>query len=307
MTLKPGDILIDYSYGRPSLAGAARSGAKGAIRYSAGLASDPGHPSHHLNAGKLISPGEFAAILAAGLDVVANDEWYESRVAEGYAAGYADGQAALKVWKSCGLARGATIYVSWDTFPAQANWVKVGRYVRGFRKALGGQYDVDAYAGTGFLKWAISKALVKYGWRPNAGSWSGDGLPYQPDTSTAAKRLALVQLGRSKTPAHIWQTGNYWFNKTADENLVLRTPVGSHLEAVAASKPTPVPPPVPIPDPTDDKEMQLTPAEKDWLEAQFAAVAKEKTLRALFSDSKGKPHVLRTWMSWLKGQKVDAP
>jgi hypothetical protein len=189
--------------------------------------------------GKLITPGEFRDILAAGLDVVANDEWYENRVTEGYAAGLADAKAAAALWKSCGLAKGSTIYVSWDQFPAQANWLKVGRYVRGYRAGLAGYYEVDAYGGTGFLKWAIGKGLVKYGWRPNAGDWSGDGLPYQPDTSTASKRAALVALALKKTPAHLWQTGNYWFSKSADENLVLRLPIGSHLETVAAGLPTP--------------------------------------------------------------------
>lgn len=300
--IKVGDLLIDYSYARPSLAGAARSGAKGVIRYSAGLASDPGHPSHAINAGKLITPTEFAAILDAGLDVIANDEWYETRVAEGYAAGYADGKAAARLWKSCGLAKGSTIYVSWDTYPAQTNWLKVGRYVRGYKAALAGYYEVDAYAGTGFLKWAINHQLIRFGWRPNAGSWSGDGLPYQPDTSTAAKRAALVQLALGKTPAHIWQTGNYWFSKSADENLVLRLPVGSHLETIAASKP-PAPVPVPIPNPIDDKELTLTPQDKAYIDAKFADL--KKTMLAIVSDSAGKPHVLRTWLTKLKGQKVD--
>jgi hypothetical protein len=241
--IAPGDLGIDYSYARPDLAVAVQDGAKFVIRYSAGVASDPTHVSYAKNKGKLITPAEFQSILAAGLDVIANDEWYEIRMTEGYAAGHADGLAAAKLWKSCGLAKGATIYASWDALPARANWFKVGRYVRGFRAALAGYYDVDAYAGTSFLRYAIRNLIIKFGWRPNAGTWSNDGLPYQPDTTTAAKRAALVALAKGKTPAHIWQTGNYWFGKAADENLVLRVPVGSHLEAVAAAK-TPDPTPV---------------------------------------------------------------
>jgi hypothetical protein len=306
MTLKVSDILLDYSYSRPSLAGAARSGAKGIIRYSAGLASTPGHPSYNLNRGKLITPGEFRDILAAGLDVVANDEWYENRVTEGYAAGLADAKAAAALWKSCGLAKGSTIYVSWDQFPAQANWLKVGRYVRGYRAGLAGYYEVDAYGGTGFLKWAIGKGLVKYGWRPNAGDWSRDGLPYQPDTSTASKRAALVALALKKTPAHLWQTGNYWFSKSADENLVLRLPIGSHLETVAANRPTPTPDPLPPIPPINGKEFNLDADAKARFDRVDAEVADlKKTVLAIVSDSKGKPHLLRTWLTKLSGKKVD--
>lgn len=237
MTLAPGDLLIDFSGLRldeAKVAAFVKANGKGFIRYSAGAASDPGNPNHSAVAWKLISPAEFKFLTQHG-DVIANDEWFESRVTQGWSAGHADGLAAARLWKQCGLGRGATIYVSWDQFPAKASWVKVGRYVRGYRKALAGYYNIDAYAGTGFLRWAIKNKFIRFGWRPNAGSWSVDGLPYQPDTSTPAKRAALVKLARSKSPAHLWQTGNYWFDKNADEDLVVRVPVGSHFEALAGT------------------------------------------------------------------------
>lgn len=241
-----GDRGIDYSYARPSLTEAVQNGASFVVRYSAGVASDPSNPNHSAVAGKLISPDEFKAILAAGLDVIANDEWYATRVTEGFAAGYSDGLAAAALWKSCGLAKGASIYVSWDAFPAKASWFKVGRYVAGYRKALAGYYFVDAYAGTGFIRWAINQKFIRFGWRPSAGSWSNDGLPFQPDTSTAVKRAALVALAEKKTPSRLWQTGNQWFGNQADEDMIVRTPVGSHLESLAV-KPQPAPAPTPKP------------------------------------------------------------
>jgi hypothetical protein len=225
----PGDVVIDYSYARPSLTEAKLNGAKAVIRYSAGAASDPAHPSHAANAGKLISADEFKAILAAGLDVIANDEWYETRVTEGYAAGVQDGRAATALWKTAGLAQGATVYCSWDAKPTVLKRWKVRRYLKGWR--VGSAYYLpDLYAGTP----ALRALAVRFGWRPNAGSWSNDGLPYQPYTGTAAARTSLVAEALPKTPAHIWQTGNYWFKKQADENLILRVPVGSHLETTAA-------------------------------------------------------------------------
>lgn len=239
MTLDPGTIGLDWSYSRPALAVAYQSGARFVLRYSAGAASDPGHPSHALNAGKLITPTEHAALLAAGFDVIANDEWYESRVTEGSAAGRQDGAAALRLWRSCGHAKGSTIYVSWDQGVSASKFPAVAAYLYGFRAALAGYYKVDLYAGTPALRDMLRRGLIRYGWRPNAGSWSGDGLPYQPDTSTPAKRAALVQQALKATPAHIWQTGNYWFNKSADENVIVRSPVGSHLEALATVKPVP--------------------------------------------------------------------
>ena len=244
MSLQPGDRVIDYSYARPRLDVAAHAGAKAVIRYSAGAASNPAHASHKDNAGKLISPAEFKAILAAGLDVIANDEWYETRVTEGYSAGYADGKAAAALWRSCGLAKGATVYCSWDAAPV-GSYLRVRRYLRGWWDGAGHYYRPDLYGGTPVLR-ALRRLpgyRISKGWRPNAGSWSNDGLPYAPNTTTPAARAALVQRARNATPASIWQTGNYWFAKTADENLIVRAPVGSHLETVAAAKPVPPPPP----------------------------------------------------------------
>jgi hypothetical protein len=59
-------------------------------------------------------------------------------------------------------------------------------------------------------------------------------LPYQPATSTAAQASAARRAALKATPAAIWQTGNYWWSKGADECLILR-PCGSHLQALAAA------------------------------------------------------------------------
>lgn len=299
--LQPGDLGVDYSYARPSLSELAKSDAQFVVRYSAGAASDPGHPSHAANAGKLITPDEFKAILSAGLDIIANDEWYQSRITEGYAAGLADAKAAARLWKACGLEQGSTIYVSWDEYPSASKFASVGRYARGYRAGLAGYYGFDVYGGTGFLKWALKGLSVKFGWRPNAGSWSSDGLPYQPDTSTPAKRAALVSLALGKTPAHIWQTGNYWVGKSADEDLLVRVPVGSHLETVAAKRPV-TPPPIVIPDPTNSEDLALSPDDKKYLDAKFAEI--ENSLREALTGNDGKPHRLATWLAKL-GKPVD--
>jgi len=312
VTIAPGDRVIDYSYARPSLQKVASAGAVAVVRYTAGAASLPGHPSYPLNRGKLITSAEFKAITAVGLDVLANDEWFTDRVTQGAAAGKEDARAAATVWKLCGLSKGSAIIVSWDASPVRSKWRSARAYLLAYAAELETfGYKLGVYAGTPFLKYAASNVfgrfVVRFLWRPNAGSWSNDGLPYQPDTSTPEVRAALVKLALTKTPATLWQTGNYWFGKSADENLVLRVPVGASLETAAAGvkkPPKPGPkPPVPIPDPVTGKELTLTPDEKAYFDAKFSQI--EQTVRGAFSDSSGKAHTLRAWLSSLAGKKVD--
>jgi hypothetical protein len=280
MSLAAAQRGIDYSYSRPSLAEAVKAGSGFVVRYSAGAATAPSHSSHAINSGKLITPAEHKAILASGQDVVANDEWYTTRITERVvlhpdrgpqqvkglealmlaakldlgdklpddhpdmltyvsSAARADSAAALALWRSCGHAKGSSIYVSWDAAPVTSKWAAVDAYLDTYDTGLGGYYHADCYAGSGYLRHALGLKLIRFGWRPNAGSWSGDGLPYQPDTSSAAKRAALVKLALSKTPAAIWQTGNYWFGKNADENMLLRPQIGSHMQAAATPPPKP--------------------------------------------------------------------
>lgn len=245
--LATGDLGIDYSFARPAPKAIAKAGARFVFRYSAGAASVKSHPSHRVNAGKLITAKEFRALLAAGLDVVANDEWYESRVTEGAHAGKVDGRASGDLWHACGYAKGAAIYVSWDAPPVRGKWSAVDDYLAAFQAEIAGQYRVDCYAGTPYLKHALSQKLIRYGWRPNAGSWSGDGIGYQPNTRTPERRGGLVRAAVDKTPAHVWQTGNYWFSKNADELVLLRPAIGSHRQALAAAIVKPKPPVVPKP------------------------------------------------------------
>jgi hypothetical protein len=234
MALNPGDLGIDFSDAAIAPAQAKKDGAAFALRYSAGAGNASPKTQH-----KLCKPGEIPAFEAAGEDFVANSEWYESRITEGAAAGAADGAADLGFWKMRGYAKGATIYVSWDAHPDPKLFDAVAAYLNAYGAALGGYYKVGLYGGTPALREMLRRGVVSKTWRSNAGSWSDDGLPYQPSTSTAAKRAALVALALAATPANLWQTGNYWYSKGADENLVLRAPIGSHLEAKAVPVPTP--------------------------------------------------------------------
>lgn len=249
--LKPGDIGIDYSFstlGEPDdnkrAAQIVKDGGKFVIRYSSGVASHPANPSHKNVAGKLITPGEFHALVNAGLDVIANDEWYESRVTEGAPAGIADGKAALTLWRSCGYRKGAVIIPSWDQAPDSKKYGAVAAYLKGYTQALNGYYTLGLYAGTPALRYMMGYKFAHYGWRPNAYSWSNDGIPYQPNTRSLAARNAVVSAALTRTPAHLLQTGNYWYGKNADEVLILRADIPTHRNVPnvpTPPKPTPKP------------------------------------------------------------------
>lgn len=227
----PGTLGLDWSGARPASSDVYRNGARLVTRYSAGVGN-----TQPATQWKLCRKGEIADHIKAGLDFLANSEWYESRITEGAAAGLADGKADLAFWRSRGYAKGAGIAVSWDADPVRSRWDAAVAYLRAYGQGLGGYYVVGAYAGTPFLRYALSKGVIVFGWRPNAGSWSNDGLPYQPSTRTAAERSALVARAVAATPAHLLQTGNYWYSKGADENLVLRSGLPTHRAALAAAQ-----------------------------------------------------------------------
>ena len=239
--LDVGGVGLDYAGLRPAPKDVRKNGAGFIVRYSAGAGNNDSATQF-----KLCGRNEIHDAVAAGLDFVANSEWYETRITEGAAAGAADGAADLTFWKARGLAKGASIYVSWDSDPSPSLWPQVDAYLEAYNKALQGYYEVDCYAGTPYLKHAKAKALIKYGWRPNAGSWSNDGLPYQPKTRTKRQRAKLVKLAQEATVAALWQTGNYWYSRGADEDMVIRPDFGSHLQAGGRHRrPQPGPKPTP--------------------------------------------------------------
>ena len=225
MPLNQFDRGIDYSgLSLPAVDDPAKFGAKFIIRYSAGVGNDNANTQW-----KLCGRNELHSLVAAGYDFVANSEWTEGRIEEGATAGREDGLADLAFWQSRGLARTASIYVSWDRGqPNVAQHNAVAQYLAAYDAALGGYYHVDLYAGDVAIAAMQRANVIRYGWRGMADSWSGNGDWYQPgdDWLAAAKRLAEV------SPAHLAQNGNRWYDGQADEDVILRLPVGSHLEAL---------------------------------------------------------------------------
>jgi hypothetical protein len=264
-------VFVSKIYGLDSasldaIGNAATAHAQGVrfwCRYSAGVGNS--NPKSQF---KLTKPGEINALVGRGIDFVANSEWYENRCTEGAAAGKADGTADLAFWKSRGLARGASIYISWDTAPQSSQYNAVEAYIRAYNAALGGYYKADGlYAGIPALIEMSRRGVIRHGWIPSAASWSvarqnlkdlGISAPpavttwnlWQPTPSQVVPAIAylLKKLAGDKLVSCIWQTGNHRFGGGADENItILAGPLGSHREAQAAGSPIikpPVKPPV---------------------------------------------------------------
>lgn len=249
--LAPGDLILDWSDARLDPAAVARAGAAAGIRYSAGAATDPRNPSHGANAKKIITDREFARFEQAGLDLLAVDEWYATRAQEGAAAGELDGKAAAAHWRRCGYAEHAAIYSAWDTAPVPALWPAVDAYSARFEHVIReeGGYQFGTYAGSPYLAHRAAKFGAGALWRPMAPAWSNDGLPWRPNTRTARRRRKLVAAALQATPARIVQNGNTWYGLGADENLVIKVPIGTHREALAGRHHQPPPAPHPQPHP----------------------------------------------------------
>lgn len=269
MTFAPGTVGLDSATPTINAAQAQANGSRYRFRYSAGVGN-----SSSKSQGKLTQPGEIAAIVAAGSDFFANSEWYETRPTEGAAAGAADGRADLAFWQSRGLARGASIRVSWDSAPNVSQYGAVEAYLRAYQSALDGYYLGDAlYAGIPALLWFARIGLIKHGWIPESSSWSfpvKSPLPplyappartnwdlWQPTPTQVAPAISYLtgMFAGSPIESVIWQDFNHRFGTSAstdpragspltDENLVLfGTRFGSHLEALHPA-PTPEPPPI---------------------------------------------------------------
>jgi hypothetical protein len=268
MALSDGDKGIDFAGAALSAGEIAAAGIKYVFRYSAGAGND--RPDTQF---KLCKPGEIAALTAAGVDFIANSEWYETRCTEGAQAGHDDGVADLAFWKSRGLAQGKSIYVSWDAAPDPALYNAVAEYLSAYTSALEGYYVGNGlYAGIPALVALSQRGSAKHGWIPEGASWSvqkvnldtlGISAPpavttwdlWEPTPSQVAPAVAYLkqQLTGHQLTSCVWQDLNHMFSDGADENIILfgADALGSQLQGgvAPANGPTPVPIPAPQPDP----------------------------------------------------------
>lgn len=173
-------IGLDYAGGIPGGAAIAAAGYGFVVRYL-----NDGGPSLP---GKLLTPGEAADLRANNVDIVSNCERWASRMAEGYAAGVQDAQAAWAQHKLCGGPDNRPIYFSadWDVQPAEL--VGVFDYLRGAASVIGAA-NVGIYGGFRAVSEAMNAGRAAWGWQTDA--WSGWPVRVHP-AQNIHQRIATV-------------------------------------------------------------------------------------------------------------------
>ncbi|GAA4394681.1 DUF1906 domain-containing protein [Tsukamurella soli] len=164
---------LDYAGGRPEPADIAAAGVGFVCRYlSDGGAALPG---------KQLLPGEADALRAAGIDIVSNWETTADRMLDGYSAGVADANAAIRQVLSCGGRSDRPIYFSADFDATPAQQTPIDAYLQGCASVLG-PANVGVYGGYWVVSRALNDGVAAYAWQTQA--WSGG----QQD-----QRIAILQ------------------------------------------------------------------------------------------------------------------
>ncbi|MDQ1742906.1 MAG: N-acetylmuramoyl-L-alanine amidase [Pseudonocardiales bacterium] len=237
---------------------AKEKGAVFQVRYSAGAATDVNHSSHNRNKHKLLQQGELQAILRAGLDFIANDEWYEDRKFTGAAGAEQDAPVVLAYWRANGLAPGSTIMLNHDTGQVAADLGAVDAYYDRYNQILAGEYMADGFYGPkAVARHLVQGGRIKHYWIPEAASFYEAKAAIDPNYAPPAKtnwdlwaptpsqvKPAIAYFQRTLAdilPALqsvVWQDFNKWFEGAADENIVIKGDrFGSHLDNGRAAPP----------------------------------------------------------------------
>lgn len=119
---------------------------------------------------KCLWPGEAKQLLALGIDIVSNFEWYNTRPTEGFDAGVTDARIAAIIHAACGGPATAPIYFSVD-FPSDGT--SVVDYFKGVASVLGID-RTGAYGGYDCIKHLLDNNLIKWAWQTYA--WSGTNI-----------------------------------------------------------------------------------------------------------------------------------
>jgi hypothetical protein len=161
-------IVVDYAWGRPSIAALRAAGATGVSRYLSRVT-----PS---TVGKIITAQEYQQLLAAGLAVVLNWEYDARDYRGGAMAGANHAREAIAQAQALGYPRGCAIIGSADTDVTRADWLAPGRpyyqafstglRIAGYRPGIYGPWDV--------LEWAREDGVADVFWQAGMSwAWSG--------------------------------------------------------------------------------------------------------------------------------------
>jgi peptidoglycan hydrolase-like protein with peptidoglycan-binding domain len=202
-------MILDYAWGRPSVASLHAAGVTGVVRYLS-----------HDATGKNLSNAEAHLLMSASppIDVAVIWESTANRVNSGRTGGVADAVDALAQAHSFGMPTGRPIFFACDY---DAGPDACTNYLRGAASVIG-LGRVGLYAGYVPIVSAFDKKLITYGWQTYA--WSG---------------------GRWDVRAQLRQYSNSHLvgGVDVDYNKATRADWGGWLHV----SPLPVPPPKPPP------------------------------------------------------------
>lgn len=230
---------------------AKQQGAVFQVRYSAGAATDVNHPAHDANKFKLLQPGELQAILQAGLDFIANDEWTTDRKLGGAAAAEQDAPVVLAYWRANGLAPGSTIMLNHDTGLDGSGLGAFDAYYDRYNQILDGEYIADGFYGPqAVARHLVQGGRIKHFWIPEGASffeaeaaidpnyappattnwdlWAPTPSQVKPAIGYFQQKLADILPALQSV---VWQDLNHWFDGAADEDIVIKGDrFGSHRD-----------------------------------------------------------------------------
>jgi len=137
--------------------------------------------------GKVLTPGEAAALSKAGIALVSNWEWYANRALAGHDAGAWDAQEAHKIHTACGGPADRPIYFSVDVDVAEP---AVLAYFQGVASVIG-LHRTGAYGSYRVIKALFDANAITWGWQTYAWSYGareGRSHIYQYENSVSMAR-----------------------------------------------------------------------------------------------------------------------
>lgn len=154
---------LDYAGGRPNPAAIAKAGYTFTCRYLTDGGS--GLP------GKLLTPDEYTALIAAGVSVAVNYETAADRMRSGYTGGVADAQTAQAMLEVIGYPLDARpVYFSADWDATETDQVCIDAYLTGAASVIG-VGRVGVYGSFYVIKRCLDNGTATWAWQATA--WSG--------------------------------------------------------------------------------------------------------------------------------------
>lgn len=153
---------LDYAGGVPAAHKIAAAGYTFVCRYL--TSGGPGLP------GKLLTPGEYAQLQAAGIGVILNWETSADRMLGGYDAGRADALSAATVARNLGVPDNRPIFFSADFDASPAQQATIDAYLAGVASVIGLE-RTGVYGSYYTCQRCLDNGTATWVWQ--TGAWSG--------------------------------------------------------------------------------------------------------------------------------------